>query len=263
MLHLNQTHNEILGKVAKHCHSLLFKHEDALLYLRERGLSEESIERFCVGYFPGLREVTSVIPKDDLIKVGLSRPFGSSGLAGRITFPIHDYAGNVVAITGRPPLSEEERKARGIARKYWHNSFNKSNYLYGLHLAISSIREKEYAIVTEGQVDVITAFQHGIKNIVCTSSTALSQNHVSLLARYASRIVVVYDNDNAAKKALDSLHQRVKWKHGVIVSSVRLPIKSEEDVDSFLRKCGAQKFLSILEGPGDSTFANDITELLG
>ena len=174
MRHHNQTHSEILGNVAKHCHNLLFEHKNALSYLKGRGLSEESIERFCVGYFPGLKEVTSTISKDQLIEVGLARPLGSSGLVGRITFPIYDYTGSVVAITGRPPLTEQQRKAEGIARKYWHNSFNKSEHLYGLHLAIPSIREKQYAIVTEGQVDVITAFQHGIENIVCTSSTALS-----------------------------------------------------------------------------------------
>ena len=262
MLHLNQQQNKILGRVAQHCHSLLFEHKDALSYLEERGLSKESIERFCVGYFPGLKEVTSVVPKDDLIQVGLSRLFGSSGLVGRITFPICDYKGNVVAITGRPPLSEEERKARGIARKYWHNSFDKSKYLYGLHLAVPSIRQKQYAIVTEGQVDVITAHQNGIKNIVCTSSTALSQDHVRLLARYTAKVVVIYDNDEAARKALDSLQQRIKWKHGIQVSCMQLPTKAKEDIDSFIRKHGAEKFLSILERPGDIGFADSISTLL-
>ena len=258
------TNNKTLEKVAARCHELLFKHENALRYLVDRGLSDESIERFRIGYFPSLGEVTSVVPKEELVEAGLAKSFGNSGLVGRITFPICDQLGNVVAITGRPPLAEEERKARGIKRKYWHNSFDKSKYLFGLHLAIPSMREKQYAIVTEGQVDVITASQHGIENIVCTSSTTLSPHHVKILARYVPRIIVMYDNDAAANVALAALNQRIKWKYGIAIDSVRLPAESagKEDVDSFLRTYGADKFFSIIEGPGDSAFVDDITKML-
>lgn len=257
--------SETLRIVAQCCHKILLKSRPPLNYLLDtRKLTKSSIERFCIGYFPELSRITSVISKARLVEVGLARAVGGSELIGRVTFPITDYNGNIVAITGRPPISEEQRKQRGIKRKYWHNTFDKSKHLYNLHQAIPAIREKGYVIVTEGQTDVIMATQHNVDNIVCTSSTALTSEHVKLLARYAERIVILYDNDLAANEALSTIKQKIKWKSGIQIQIARLPVNTDkkEDLDSYLQEFGSEKLLSILEPSGDNAFTSNIQQSL-
>ena len=183
----------------------------ALAYARERGLTDESIKRFGLGYAPdGWEDLLQAgrragISEGALVEAGLAirrqdRPGCYDRFRNRLMFPIIDTSDKVIAFGGRT-LSQQERA------KYLNSPdsplFDKSSQLYGLNLARSEIASTSQAIVVEGYLDVLIPQQAGIKNAVATLGTALTDQHVRLLSRYAREIVLVFDADSAGQAAAE------------------------------------------------------------
>ncbi|MEQ9454298.1 MAG: DNA primase [Phycisphaeraceae bacterium] len=180
-------------------------------YAENRGISAEMIERFELGYAPDAwDELAEAVTRKQLdreafIAAGLiaKRDRGEGHfdrLRHRLVFPISDGLGRPVAFGGRR-LREEDNP------KYWNSPetelFHKSSTLYGLHQAKRAIIASKAAVIVEGYTDVIAAHQAGRENVVATLGTALTPEHVKALRRFAERIVLVFDGDEAGQRAAD------------------------------------------------------------
>lgn len=238
--------NPILHNLLKMTQKNLNK--DVISYLKSRNITKQTALKWGIGYLPSERELINLDgDKELLYKCGLLIPnINKTPLRQYITFPMYNQYSEIIGFSGRPPLSNDKVKEKGL-KKYWHSIFDKRNFLYGLNFAIPSARELGYIIVTEGQFDAIIPSQAGITNIVSTCGTALTENQIILLSRYVNKVYIVFDNDEAGIRGFDQLqkHQR----EGIDLIPVFLPDSDGEksDPDSFVRKYGKDKFLEILE----------------
>lgn len=202
---------EINHLASEFYHYILTKHplgEKALLYLRNRGITDKSIRTFSLGYSPNSWEALYQFLKkkqyDDVIieKAGLVI-LGNRGMydrfRGRLMFTLRDHKGKVVGFSGRV-LDPAVKEA-----KYINTSetpvYSKSNVLYGLDVTHDSIVKAGEAILMEGEIDVISSFQVGVSNVVAIKGSALTEEHVHLLKRYTERVIFALDADIAGDKA--------------------------------------------------------------
>jgi DNA primase len=203
--------NSLAGKLYQY---ILLKHPKgkiALEYLKkERGLKQETIETFSLGYSP---DVTGALRQflvnkkkfspQELDKAGLTyskNGFQQDRFRGRVVFPLFDHRGNIVGFSARVLPS-----ARQDLAKYINTPetlvYHKSSLLYGLNLAKERIKQKKTAIVVEGQLDMISSYQGGIKNTVAMIGSALTPDQVRLLSRFADRLILALDTDLAGDSA--------------------------------------------------------------
>jgi len=230
---------------------LLSKPEGAAqVFLRERKISEDSVELFNLGYAPaGGRALFELargrgISVERLVKAGLvamsSRGEYRDLFWERLMFPITDERGRVIAFGGRT--------LTGAMPKYLNTSetplFSKRRCLFGLDRARDEMRKSRHAVVVEGYTDCIMCQQMGIRNAVATLGTALTTDHVRTLRRYVHRITVVYDADEAGLKAAERALELLLPEE----IDTRVAVLPEgEDPCSFLTSHGAEKFLHVLE----------------
>jgi DNA primase len=193
----------------------LKKNEVALNYLKSRGLKDETIDFFDLGFSPEGDELTKFLLKNkyninDIYKAGLTYKT-SSGLfkdkfQNRIIFPIANQIGKVVAFTGRI-LQDGSNKITSDTPKYLNSPesliFNKSKVLYGLDKAKQFINEEKTVIIVEGQMDFLMLWQSGFKNVVAISGTGLTEEHLVRLKSLADTVLVSFDKDDAGIKALE------------------------------------------------------------
>ena len=228
--------------------------EPARRYLQERGITAQSVEQFQLGFSP--------LDRDWLVKqtggsssrtriletIGvLARPASGGTLydrfRGRLLFSIHDAQGRPVGTGGRL-LPEIDLKSPA---KYVNSPetplFRKSHLLYGLDLAKDAIRKSRTAMVMEGYTDVIVAHQYGFNNAVAVLGTALGENHVRILKRFADRILLVLDGDEAGQKRANEVLELFVAQQ-VDLQILTLP----EDLDpcDFLHQRGAEAFSELL-----------------
>jgi DNA primase len=190
----------------------LTKNLEAKKYLAERGLKDSTIESWRLGFAPsGWRNLSEALVKEDfkesdLEKVGLIKR-GEKGsnydrFRSRIIFPLRDISGRVVGFSGR--LFGE---GDGTDAKYLNSPetplFDKSAFLYGLDVAKSSIRRKDFAVLVEGQMDLLMSQQAGVENTVALSGTALTDRHLALLKRFSQRVIMAFDADSAGVRAAE------------------------------------------------------------
>jgi DNA primase len=194
------------------------KNQGAQRYLKERGLTPETIDEFNLGFSPGGDTLTVHLIKmghsvQDLVRAGLTHK-NTSGLYRdkffeRIIFPISNQVGKVIAFTGRlTPETEAKYKDSPTPPPKYLNSpetpiFNKSRTLYGFDRSKQFISESRSVLLVEGQMDFLGAWQAGVKNIVAVSGTALTPYHLEKLRRFADTALVSFDNDAAGLKALE------------------------------------------------------------
>ncbi|MDB5266413.1 MAG: dnaG [Parcubacteria group bacterium] len=185
---------------------------EALEYLNGRGISKDSIKEWRLGYARDeWRDLSDHLKKvgyskEILLKAGLIKePPEKTKEAydvfrGRIMFPIFDQSGRVIAFSGRA-LSKE------IEAKYLNSPetalFQKSEVLYGLDKAKDDIRKKNFAVLVEGQIDLVLSHQGGVKNTVASSGTAFTSQHLARLKRLSPRIILAFDPDEAGRKAAE------------------------------------------------------------
>jgi DNA primase len=196
-------------KAQEFYHYLLTKHpfgKEALKYVKERGLSDETIEAFGIGYAPHSWEsLTKFLLKRgftvaELINCGLaveSKNGCYDRFRGRVTFPLIDTKDRIIGFSGRV-LDGSEPKYINTPQT---DIFDKSNYLYGINRAKGEIRSKNNAILVEGEMDVILSYQSGIKNIVAVKGSALTGGQIELLKKYTENLSLCFDTDLAGDSA--------------------------------------------------------------
>lgn len=178
----------------------------ALDYLHKRGLTDETIKQFSLGYAPNSWEsLTSFLKKrgfttQDIIDGGLG--VASKGgvydrFRGRVMFPLSDVRDRIIGFAGRI-LDKGEPKYVNTPQTI---IFDKRRLLYGLHLSKGEIKQKGEAILVEGEMDMIMSFQSGVKNIVATKGTALTEEHIETLKKYTETISLCFDMDLAGDAA--------------------------------------------------------------
>lgn len=248
---------DVLRFALRFYHEQIFRSENraALRYLRDRGVTGESIRTFKLGYAPqGWRSLLEAASKaglkaDELLKAGVAAESRDGAnlydyFRNRIIFPIFDLQGRVVGFSGRSLDGSEPKYINTPETPLFH----KGKLLYNLHLAKDHIRRSRRAVLVEGYMDVIIPYQFGVRNVVASSGTSLSEDQAALLKRYADEVIIVYDGDeagiNAAARGLTLL-----LKEGLRVRVALLP--EGMDPDAFVRSNGAEHFERYLENADD------------
>ncbi|MCH8293619.1 DNA primase [Candidatus Poribacteria bacterium] len=221
----------------------------ALAYLKNRGIKDKVIQLFQLGYTkPERRDLVKAATQtgfsiQQLVDVGLIKNEErgpTDRFRGRVIFPILDERGIAVGFGGRA-LSNE------LLPKYLNSPttplYDKSKILYNLHNARLAIQKTGTSILVEGYLDAIMLYQAGVENVVASLGTSLNESHASLLRRFATEVIIVYDGDSAGFQAtLRGLHQLLK--EGLRVRIVLLP--PGEDPDLFVRNRGVDAFKALL-----------------
>ncbi len=222
---------EVMSKAANFYVTQLTKEGDGYTYAKKRGLTDETIEGWGIGYAPdGWRALLETLTlegfkQEELAAVGLIKEAdGKPGtwydrFRNRLMFPIRDSAGRVVAFTGRTLSAEEQAKYLNSPET---ELFHKSDILFAMDKAKDAIRTRGFTLLMEGQMDTLHAHQAGFQNTVALSGTALSDKHLSLMKRYSENLMLCLDADAAglaatAKSAIAAL------RAGLKVKAVRLP----------------------------------------
>ena len=183
--------------------------EKALEYLKDRGLTLETIKHWQIGYAPeGFHNLEAALSKkkistDLLIKAGLSAKNERGQIydrfRGRITFPIFDYQGKTVGFSAR--IFNDDGKSAKYINSPETLIYQKSKILFGLNFAKNSIRKADEAVVVEGQMDCVLPHQAGFENVIATSGTALTIEQLNLLARLTKNLKFCFDADTAGEAA--------------------------------------------------------------
>ena len=228
-------------------------------YLSGRGVTSETTAKFRIGYAPDdfnrMREQLGKHFSEDILRAsGLfsfkEQPDGSQGalytrFRKRITFPIANEQGKVIAFTARA-LDNEDEKGRPLA-KYLNSPettlYTKGQILFNLDKAKSAIRQHDFALLVEGQMDCISVYMAGVQPVVATSGTAFTEMQVRLLGRFTRNIIVNFDPDeagqNAAEKAIALLTEE-----GFQVKVMTL--EGGLDPDRFLREHNVQAYMDAI-----------------
>ncbi len=226
-------------------------------YLTSRGLTAEAIAKFRIGYAPdsfnALRDRLQGTAPPDLLR--LSGLFSSKeqqdGSAGpmyarfrkRITFPIHNESGRVIAFTARA-LDSEEKSGPKYMNSPETPLYSKGHVLFNLDKARQAIRERTFALLVEGQMDCITAYMAGFHNVLATSGTAFTEMQVRLLSRYTKRLFVNFDPDTAGAKAAEkSIALLTEEDFEVLV----VTLEGGLDPDRFIRERGIKAYVGAVE----------------
>ncbi|PIZ73511.1 DNA primase [Candidatus Peregrinibacteria bacterium CG_4_10_14_0_2_um_filter_43_11] len=186
----------------------LYKHAAEKNYFLERGLTEETIRHFQLGYAPdsfsAIKDhLTKQFPESELIEAGIlsqrsiADKHSYDRFRKRLIFPIFDHQDNPVGFSGRV-IDEGEPKYLNSPDT---SAYNKSMVLYGLNWAKDAIKKQDMAIFVEGYMDVITAHQAGTLNVIATSGTALTPQQLKLIKRYTTNIAFAFDQDPAGMQA--------------------------------------------------------------
>lgn len=174
---------------------------------KDRGLSNDSTKLFKIGYSPDnydalYRYLTlkQKFKNEDLSKAGLIAGRTMDRFKGRVVFPLFDHRDKVVGFSGRILPWVKQDMAKYINSPDTP-AYHKSKMLYGLNITKQFIREKQTAIVVEGELDLISSFQVGVKNIVAIKGSALTEDQLRLIARFCQKIILCLDSDFAGDEA--------------------------------------------------------------
>lgn len=223
-----------------------------LAYFKERGINEQSIERFKLGF--AVDNPTDLY--DAEIKQGFEEKYIiESGLCikneqgriydrfrGRVIYPVHTVSGKVVAFGGRT-LRTDKKMAKYVNSPE-SSIYSKSREVYGLYQAKSSIARKNKCILVEGYMDVISMSQNGVENVVASSGTSLTEGQIRLIHRFTENVTLIYDSDPAGIKA--SLRGTdMLLTEGLNIKIVLLP--DGDDPDSFAQSHSATEVEEYIE----------------
>jgi len=224
-------------------------------YLKKRSLSSDILKEFQIGFSPnGWEELLSKALKkgyklEDIEKAGLSAKSKRSGkvkyydrFRNRLMFPICDTLGRVIGFSGR--TLEDKRKEAKYINSPETLIFHKSSVLFAFDKARKAIVENKLAIVVEGQIDAIRCHSSGLKNVIASQGTALTDQHAKIIKRYADEVVLIFDSDAAGiKAALAS--SKLFIENELSVRIVALP--DGEDPDSLIIKFGIDEFKKLID----------------
>jgi DNA primase len=207
--------------------------------LADRDVSEETARRFQLGYAPaglGFAEYLRSKKRSlaDAQEAGLMRRDGTDFFAQRLVIPIRDERGQPLAFTARTVKSDEPRKYINSPET---PAYIKGRVIFGLDLARDEIASRGHAVLMEGQFDVITAHQFGVKNAVASSGTALTTEQVRLLKRFTDELLLVFDSDRAGRSAA---FKAVELAAAHQMRTRVATITGAKDPDEFLRAAGSE-----------------------
>ena len=246
---------EVVALAAKAYQRQLFEPHGrkALDYLRRRGVSDGAIERFGLGYSPGgrdwlVKELTSQgVPIEALVETALAKRPDDGRPAfdmfrDRLMFPIFDGSGNPVAFGGRI-LGDGEPKYLNSPET---SLFHKGRLLYGAHLARKAAHDHKEVIVAEGYMDVIALAEAGFTQSVAPLGTAITEDHIAMLFKFASEPVLCFDGDNAGQRAMVRAANRALpgLKPGQALRFAVMP--KGEDPDTLIRGRGVSAMRATL-----------------
>lgn len=245
-----QTLTEVLQRAADHYRGRLKDDARAVEYLKKRGLTGRVAQHFGLGYAPaGWRSLASVFPNyeaPELLEAGLVIVHGEEGseqkrydrFRDRIMFPIRSVKGDVIGFGGRVLDTGEPKYLNSPETPL----FVKGLELYGLHEARVAIRERGYALVVEGYMDVVALAQSGFGNAVATLGTACTPDHVKKLLRFTDHVVFSFDGDAAGRRAASRALEAALPQVNDLRTFRFLFLPPEHDPDSYVRAHGAQAF---------------------
>lgn len=223
-----------------------------LNYFRHRGLRDETIRKFCLGYSLERRDsfaktaIAAGYNPEIIAKTGVCYSTEDGRLQdrfwGRVIFPVHTISGKVVAFGGR--VLQTNAKAAKYVNSPESEIYHKSDHLYGLYFAKQAIMQKDRCILVEGYLDVISMYQAGIQNVVASSGTSLTTGQIRLIHRFTSNVTLLYDGDKAGIKAsirgIDML-----LEEGMNINVVLLP--EGEDPDSYAQSHSTEEVEEYIE----------------
>lgn len=226
--------------------------EKARQYLKERGVSEEALKLFRLGYAPSDWDDTPNWARSKGFDLGMVEQAGLlirkeetghyyARFRDRLMFPICDEQGRVIGFSGRILPGDDD------TRKYVNSPetplFTKSRVMFGLDKSKRSLLEKQFAIVCEGQLDLIACFMAGVQNVIAPQGTALTTEHSRILKRYVNEVVLCFDSDNAGQRAtvrvLDDL-----LGSGLAIRVATVP--APHDPDSYIKNFGVKAFEEVI-----------------
>lgn len=236
----------MLNEQAEQYNRNLLDSHIALEYVKSRGINDILIEEGIVGYCP-----TTSKPNFTLLK-------------GRITVPLTNVYGDVLAFAGRQIPNLEERTIQSLFEYYKHDpakaelrikkwkkskwinelNYQRNKHLFNLSRARQSIMEKGYVVLVEGYFDSLILYSLGLKNVATLSGVSISDYQCSLIARYCSNVVLLLDADKAGEKAVDSIKPKLEG-FDFFVSVVKLP--KGFDPDDFVLKYDIKKLERYLD----------------
>lgn len=219
----------------------------ALEYLKNRGLTDETMKEFRLGFAPSEWESLSMFLRNcgykdgDIVDAGLAiKRDGGNGMydrfRSRIVFPISDLNGQIVGFTGRV-FEGDEKEAKYINTPQTA-VYDKGRILYGLHNAKAEIRREDKCVMVEGNMDALMSYQAGVKNVVATSGTALTPGHLRIIQRYTPNLSLCFDTDQAGAMATRRGIGLV-LANGLNVKVVEISDKECKDPADYVRKYGA------------------------
>jgi DNA primase len=237
-------------------HSVLLREtygKPGIAYLKSRGIKKEIIEKFTLGFAPSsgnflLKKARlNNIKEDGLLKVGLAVRDEAQirdKFRKRVIFPIRDTSGRVIGFGGR---------IVGEGMPKYMNSpeteiYKKAKSLYGLYESREWIRREKEVILVEGYTDLTALWQGGIKNVVASLGTSLTQEQAKLLSRYTKRVVLLYDSDEAGVKAA-ARGVDILLSNSLSVSVCVLPVGY--DPDKFIREKGENLLVRLIRNSSD------------
>lgn len=237
--------------------------KNALNYLKQRGIGEETIQLFSLGYaenkwdglYNFLRQNSCDIPKAVELGLLIQNPEKNNRIydrfRGRIIFPIFSESGTLVAFGGRTIFDDPNKYLNSPDTPL----YKKSKHLYGFNVAKKDIREKKSSILVEGYFDMVSLYQNGVKNAVASLGTALTESQIYLLKRFSDTIFICYDSDNAGITAA------VRGIEKMFEQNINPRIASSteaKDPDDYIRQKGLKAFLELLaQSPGGFKFLLD------
>ncbi|MFK7909840.1 MAG: DNA primase [Akkermansiaceae bacterium] len=250
---------ELHNHWARHMYDLLLKSPDAQHardYLKSRGYGKSMAERWVVGWMPNNPSVFLDWAREkgfsgrELCDSGLAALKDQNSARGgiyvrfrdRLMFPIHNDYGDIIAFSGRQ-LREDPNTGKYI------NSpetllFKKSKTIFGLDKARRSMTKDKFALLCEGQIDVIACHESGLTSAIATLGTACTPEHARLLKRYTNDVVICFDADAAGFKAADKAFS-ILAPEGMHIRMVAMP--QGEDPDSLIKSQGADAFRKLVE----------------
>ena len=235
-------------------------------YLRQRRLKKATVDTFLLGYAPPgnalLAHLGSKYPLQllqDVGLVGVKDDHHYDWFRERVIFPIHNIKGKIIAFGARA-MGEAQPKYLNSPETTW---FNKRFELYGLHQAMQT-RERTL-LVTEGYMDVIKLWQHGVKNAVAALGTAIGDTHISQLKKRAEKVYFSFDGDTAGQKAARKALEAVFSQHDKQYEWRFMFMPAGEDPDSLVEKAGVAAFQQVMDAslPASAFFLQTLDDGAG
>ena len=225
--------------------------EDAYEYLLNRGYTRETIEQFGLGYSPKNRtvlyqQITALnLSQQELEETGLFVNNSEQNdwldrFSERLIIPLRDTNGSIIGFSGRLLHEDKENPSAKYLNSPETPLFNKRKFLFNFDVARAEIRKESMAVLFEGYMDVIAAYQAGIKYGVASMGTSLTQEQIQLLNRVTDHIVIAYDGDRAG---LEATNRAIELLQQHSQATIRIfPLEDGIDPDEYIKKYGAEQF---------------------